>query len=177
MPSSHDRNFHDPCRAISCLSNRILIRHPQGYTIVLLATSASDSCPRPLPGREWPSDVLALQATKPMADWPPPSEQINSAAAAHRGQYRCLDTKNLRLAEVVTARWGDGSARHRSQAQDPIASSERACGLVVASDLGPSEPVSESELMLVLSFLNDSIGQLLNPTSPPCPAPAKTRDE
>jgi hypothetical protein len=33
----------------------------------------------------------------------------------------------------------------------------------VNSDLGPNEPISETELRLIMSFLGDTIAAILNP--------------
>lgn len=48
--------------------------------------------------------------------------------------------------------------------------------LVVTSDLDLNEPVPDAEIRLVLALLSDKIAQILDPVSPSCPAPSKTRD-
>jgi hypothetical protein len=57
--------------------------------------------------------------------------------------------------------------RRRRMAED--------CG-VVQSDLTDHEPVSEAEIRLVLSALGDILTDILNPTSPECPASISKSD-
>jgi hypothetical protein len=49
--------------------------------------------------------------------------------------------------------------------------------LVVRSDVTRHQPVSDAEIRLVLSALGDILNDILNPTSPECPASISKSDE